>query len=108
MYLHNLTTILADLGSLARPGRLSYALPEQPATVHEMLLQKSDGTFELVVWDERLNGSEDVIVRMGGPYAAVRVYDPTIGTQLVRTLGAVDSLKLTLSNHPLIVAIARK
>ncbi len=108
VYLHNLTTILADRGSLARPGRLSYAIPEQPATVHEMLLQKSDGTFELVVWGERLKGSDDVTVRLGGPYPTVRVYDPTIGTEPVQTLGAVDSLKLTLSDHPLIVAIARK
>ncbi len=65
VYLHNLTTILADQGSLAKPGRLSYSIPEQPATVHEMLLQKSDGTFELVVWGERLKGADDVTVRLG-------------------------------------------
>ena len=56
VYLHNLTTILADRGSLDKPGQLNYSIPEQPPTVHEMLLQKSDGTFELVVWGERLEG----------------------------------------------------
>ena len=65
-----------------------------------MLLQKGDGTFELVVWGERLEGSDDVTVRLGGTHPAVDVYDPTIGTRPVRRLGAVNSLKLTLSDHP--------
>ena len=65
VYLHNLTTILADRGSLAKPGQLNYSIAEQPATVHDMLLQKSDGTFELVVWGERLKGSDDVTVHLG-------------------------------------------
>jgi hypothetical protein len=38
----------------------------------------------------------------------VTVYDPTIGTEPVRTLGAVDSLRLTLGDHPLVIAIASK
>jgi hypothetical protein len=105
VYLHNLTTILADRGPLPRRGQLSYSIAEQPATVHEMLLQKSDGTYALVVWDERLKGSDDVTIRLGGTYPIVGVYDPTIGTEPVRSIGAVDSLKLTLSDHPLIVVI---
>jgi hypothetical protein len=108
VYLHNLTTILADRGSPPKPGRLVYSIPAQPATVHELLLQKSDGTFALVVWGERLNGSDDVTIRLGGTHPAVKVYDPTIGTEPVRTLGKVDSLRLTLGDRPLIVAIAPK
>ena len=84
-YLHNLTTILTDRDSLARPARLNYSIPEQPATVHQMLLQKSDGTFALVIWDERLKGADDVTVHLGGTYPAVKIYDPTIGTDPVET-----------------------
>jgi hypothetical protein len=107
-YLHNLTTILADKGSLARPGQLDYCIPEQPATVHDMLLQRSDGTFELVVWDERLKGADEVTIRLGRMYPAVKVYDPTIGTQPVQEQDKVDMLKLTLRDHPLIIAISQK
>jgi hypothetical protein len=103
VYLHNLTTVLADRGSLPKPGRLSYTITEQPPTVHEMLLQKSDGTFALVVWNERLKGSDDVTIRLGAKCPTVQVYDPTTGAAPVRSLGAVDSLRLTLSDHPLIV-----
>jgi len=49
VYLHNLTTILADRGVLRKPGTLDYSIPKEPATMHDLLLQRSDGAFELVV-----------------------------------------------------------
>jgi hypothetical protein len=36
----------------------------------------------------------------------VRIYDPTRGTEPVQTLADVRSIELTLSDHPLILAIA--
>ena len=106
LYLHNLTTILSDQSSLAKPGRLNYSIPEQPATAHEMLIEKSNGTFELVLWGERLKGTDEVTVCLDGTYPTVKVYDPTLGTEPVRTAGGIDSLKLTLSDHPLVIGIA--
>jgi hypothetical protein len=49
-----------------------------------------------------------VTVHLGRRYPAVTVYDPTVGTEPVQTAGAVDSLKVKLSDHPLIIAIAPK
>ncbi len=105
VYLHNLTTILADRGRPAKPGQLQCSIPEQPATVHEMLLQKSDGTFALVVWGERLKGADEVTVRLGRAFPKVSVYDPTVGTRPVQARENVAELKLTLSDHPLIVMV---
>lgn len=107
VYLHNLTTILADTGGTPKPGQLNYSIPEQRPTVHELLLQKSDGTFELVIWNERLEGPDEVTVGLGGT-CAVKIYDPTLGTAPVETRAAVDSLTLHLTDHPLVVAITRK
>lgn len=104
--LHNLTTILADRGSDRPGGVLPYSIPNRPATVHDLLLQKSDGTFELVLWGERFTGgSDDVAVNLGRPYASVRIYDPTTGTSCVQTWAQVDSVSLTLSDHPVIVEV---
>jgi hypothetical protein len=105
VYLHNLTTILADQGPNRKPGQLNYSIPEQPGTVHDLLLQKSDGTFALIVWNERLKGADEVIVHLGRTFEGVKVYDPTKGTEPVEMLGSVDTLKLTLSDHPLIIAV---
>ena len=105
-YIHNLTTILADNSSFT-PGALNYSIPSEPATVHDLLLQKSNGTFYLAVWDERSTGIMDpVTVNLGGTHASVTVYDPTVGTTAVRTLSNVSSVSLTLSDHPLILAIS--
>lgn len=107
-YLHNLTTILADDGTIANPGRLNYSLSEQPATVHDLLLQKSDGTFQLILWNERLNGSDDVTVHLGEKLPQVKVYDPTKGIQALRSLQGIDSLPITLSDHPLVISISSR
>ena len=70
-----MTTILADKGTSAT-GRLDYSVVSEPATVHDLLLQKSDGTFELVVWDEKpAGGSDDVVVDLGAQLAAGLLVD---------------------------------
>jgi hypothetical protein len=104
-YLHNLTTILADTGSRIRRGSINYTIADQPETVHDMLLQKSDGAFDLIVWGESLNGSNDVTVQLGKAYPGVKLYDPTVGTNATQTLGKVDSVKLTMTDHPFIIEI---
>jgi len=103
-YLHNLTTILADTTSFS-PDSLNYSIPNEPATVHDLLIQKSNGTFYLAVWDDRPvgTGTDSVTVNLGGTYA-VSEYDPTIGTTATN-VGTVNSVTLSLSDHPLILAI---
>lgn len=106
IYLHNLTTILADEASTMASGTLDYSILEPPATVHELLLQKSDGRFALVVWNERFTGgSDNVTVKLGTTAASVKVYDPTVGTSPIQSLSQVGSIGLTLSNHPLVIEI---
>jgi hypothetical protein len=112
VFLHNLTTILADNGTADRetihePGKLAYSVPNKPATVHDMLLQKSDGTFQLVIWSERLKGSDRTVINLGRQ-ESLQVYDPTVGVEPVQTAGAVDSITLTMSDHPWIISISDK
>jgi hypothetical protein len=107
VYLHNLTTILSDNDTLHEPGKLAYAIAEEPVTVHDMLFQNSSGIFQLIIWGERLKGEDRVTVRFGRAQSSVDVYDPTVGTQPVRTLTDADSLELTLSDHPLIIELTK-
>jgi hypothetical protein len=106
IYLHNFTTILADDGTLAKPGHLDFAIVNQPETVHELLLQRSETTFQLIVWGERLRGQDRVTVQLGVTPASVRIYDPTIGIEPVRTPTNVSSFELALSDHPIVIAIS--
>ncbi|MCX8157802.1 MAG: glycosyl hydrolase [Verrucomicrobiae bacterium] len=106
-YLHHLTTILADKPSNTPLGRLPYTLANPPPTVHDLLLQKSDGRFALVLWNERFTGGADTIsVSFGLKAPAVGLYDPTVGTNVLQRWSNVTSLSLTLSNHPVILEVA--
>jgi hypothetical protein len=103
--LHNLTTILADNGpsKLIPMHILRYEIADEPATVHDLLLQKRNGQFELAVWGENAKGSNNVTVTLPGGISTVNIYDPTIGTSPVQTLKNADKVSLTLSNHPMII-----
>lgn len=106
IYLRNLTTILDDRAKPATPGQLDFEIVARPRTVHDLLLQHSDGRFQLVVWGERLSGEDRVTIRFGTTQAAAKIYDPTIGIDPVRTLTNFNSLDITLSDHPVIIAIS--
>jgi hypothetical protein len=104
-FIHNLTTILADNGKPVAFGSLSYAIPNQPPTVHDLLLQKSDGTFELIVWGEQALGSNHITVNLDKAFGTVKVYDITIGTAELETLRQVAAVPLSISDHALIIEL---
>ncbi len=104
-YLHNLTTILADDGRIEAPGQLAYAIPDMPETVHDLLFQRSDGVFQLVVWGERLQGEDEVEVLLGEEPALITLYDPTVGKDPVASMKGTTRFDLTLSDHPIVVEI---
>lgn len=107
-YLHNLTTILTDKESIETPGSLDYKILDQPDTVHDLLLQKNDGSFFLVVWGERFTGSSDhITLDLGKRYRSVKIYDTTVGTSAISTLKRTDSVRLTMGNHPVVIELSK-
>ena len=116
---HNLTTILADNGSNAASfsaGSLAYSISNLPSTGNSLLMEKSNGAFDLAVWNEPTiwNSSTEseigaagsnVTVQLGGTYATVEVFDPMSGTGPIETLNNVSQVALTLYDHPLIVEV---
>jgi hypothetical protein len=102
-YIHNLTTILADSAQIASPGCLNYSIVDEPATVHDLLIQKSNGLFELVVWDENTRTNDNIRVTLGRTFGAINVYDVTFGTAPTQTFTNVSSVSLSLSDHAVIL-----
>lgn len=105
--LHNLTSILHDDRPARRLPDLGYEIAPQPATVHDLLLAKSDGSLWLVVWGERVEGGDVVTVRLPRRYGRIAVYDPVEGTEPLRTERRADEVVLTVSDGPLIVELRR-
>jgi hypothetical protein len=102
-YIHNLTTILADTTSNFSATPLGYTISNQSPTVHDLLLQKSDGTYALAVWGDQVVGeSIDVTVNLPS-ITTVSIYDVTIGTSPVVVYTGVSSIPLTMTDHAMIL-----
>ncbi|MCA6125519.1 RHS repeat protein [Bradyrhizobium sp. WSM 1704] len=116
--IHNLTTILADDGTGGHQPTdpLNYSLTGMPSTGNSMVLGKSNGTYDLVVWAEpRLwndatdteisNPTQTVTVNLGGVHHSVNVYDTMGGTTPIATYTDVSTLTIPVSDHPIIIEI---
>jgi hypothetical protein len=103
-YVHNLTSILSDSSSAFEPGRVNYSISGMPSTGYAMLMQKTSGKYELAIWGEAFASKTQsaITVELGGTYP-VKVYDITRGSTPVREPGSVTSVKLTLTDHAIIV-----
>jgi hypothetical protein len=116
--IHNLTTLLADPGSTASftPGSLSYSVPNLPSNANQLLVEKSTGTFDLVLWAEAqiwnpttgtevTAPTETTTVDFGQTQSVVEVFDPLDGTTPIATYTNVNSIQVALTDHPLIIEI---
>jgi hypothetical protein len=116
-YIHNFTTVLKDTGAAAKTfttGPLNYALNGLPSTAKSLLFEKSNGTFELVIWNNVTNWNKasgtpiavnptTVAVNFGGPHGTVNVYDPTSGTAAVATASNANAMNISLADYPIVV-----
>jgi hypothetical protein len=66
-------------------------------------LQRSDGAFQLVLWGEWLTGEDRMTISFDATHANVNIFDPAIGVEPVKTLSSFGSLKIAVSDHPIIV-----
>lgn len=116
--IHNLTTILADdgTGGLQPTDPLNYTLSNMPASGSSMVLGKSNGAYELVVWAEPKlwndstdtevsNPTQTVTVDLGAVHHSVKVYDTLTGTTAIASYTDVSTITVPVSDHPLIIEI---
>lgn len=115
--IHNLTTILADPGTGRVPlGTLAYQISGLPSTASSMLLEKSDGTFEIVIWNGDAtvsNGTSDVTplsttvtVTFGSSHLQINLYDPIQSAVALQSFDNSNSVSFSLAAEPIIVEIA--
>ncbi|HYZ33075.1 MAG TPA: carbohydrate-binding domain-containing protein [Crenalkalicoccus sp.] len=118
--LHNLTAILADTGPNAsgfQPDSFAYSLSGLPASGNSMVLQKSSGEHDLLVWAEPElwdathqievpATARPVTLNLGTQHAHVDVFDPLVGTTPIASYHYASSVQLTLLDHPLVVQVS--
>ncbi|MBY5312064.1 calcium-binding protein [Rhizobium leguminosarum] len=119
--IHNLTEILADDGAAKASfstGTLNYSIDGMPSSARSLLTEKSDGSYQIILWNELdiWNQASDtaiqaattaVKVNLGASFDSVKVFDPVTGTTAIKSLSNVSSLTLDVVDHPLIIDIER-
>ena len=118
--IHNLTAILNDPGASSSftPGTLNYSVSNLTAPYgNQLLLQKSNGAFDLVLWGEPkiYNPTTDteiaapndtVTVNFAQVEGTVTVYDPLLGNTPIATYHNVQQIQVNITDHPLVVEIS--
>jgi len=101
------------------PRALLFTLPNLPERVHTLLLEKSDGRFYLVLWNEVNNWdvstgkpvysrSVPLTLRIGQSVKQVRTFLPLTHVTSVTATFNSSVVKLEVPDHPLIVEIDPK
>lgn len=115
---HNLTAILADDGSGGRTPTtaLAYTINNLPTSGNSMVLAKSNGAYELVVWAEPKlwndandteisNPTTRAKVHLGTVHKTVTIYDPLNTSKPIAAYTNVQDFTLPVSDHPLVIEI---
>ncbi|SFN62365.1 hypothetical protein SAMN05216573_11726 [Bradyrhizobium sp. Rc3b] len=112
----NLTHILEDKGPpLTSPGTLAYNIYGLPSTASSMLLEKSSGAFDIVLWNGNAtlyNGTSvvtpptsEVTISLPSAVSSIKIFDPIKGTTAIQTVSNVSSITVGLSADPIIIEI---
>lgn len=99
--LHNLTTILDDNrnAAVSTPALVSYSIADKPATVHDALVQKSNGDLYLLLWNEQANGTTTILLTVDGRPRQVEVFNPMVGSSPTQTLSGARPISLTMTGY---------
>ena len=118
--IHNLTSILADTARTARTfstGTLEYSITNLPTGAKSLLLEKSDGVYDLVIWAEpqiwnRVTRTgisvpgTTITVTFVAPQQSVETFDPLVSTNAIAAAqNPVESVSFALTDHPVILQI---
>jgi hypothetical protein len=114
----NLIANLWDKGSSFTPGKLAYSLTGGGSTLKQILFQKRDGSFWLVVWLEQSSydevnlaytpvTSEHVTLQVNGSYAVTNIgtIDATGNMTWINPNPASSTEQITVSDQMTIIKI---
>ena len=112
----NLIEELSDSGRCARLEPLDWRLSGDEAHIHHLLLEKANGEFDLILWQEIpsyntgrqvdiVNEPEDTVLTLGRKARSVTLYEPAAQRQPVSAFAGVSKLPLQIPDHPVVVKI---
>ena len=116
--LKNLIGILKDSGANFTPQSLDYFLGGNTANIHHTLLQKQDGRFYLILWQEvsgfNVNSrqtikvsSQKVDVTLNTQIAKATIYTPTDSPNWTYQQSYPKQLSVDVSDRPVVIELSK-
>jgi len=114
----NLINELSDSAEPAQLQQMTYSLGTPNTQIHHLLLQKSDGQFFLILWQEvsSYDGKkqEDIAVSpqpvsltLDHSVRSISTYEPTVQAQRQHVYANVAKVSLEVPDHPLVIQIEK-
>ncbi|NOK59376.1 MAG: hypothetical protein GFH27_549283n164 [Chloroflexi bacterium AL-W] len=112
----NMITILDDTDNAFAPGKFDVTITGGDDSIHRSLLQKSNGTFYLVLWQEKPSWDrhehkeitvppQEFTLTLGAPIATAQLYTPLTSAESIKQYTEPDELTLSVPDHPIIIAL---
>jgi hypothetical protein len=107
---------LNDSAEPTAPMKLSWTLSETNTAIHYLLLQKSDGELDLILWHEVssydcksqkeiVNRPIKSVLTLGAQARQVKVYEPVTQSEAIKSLANTATVPLSIPDHPVVVSI---
>jgi hypothetical protein len=114
--LANLIALTQEPGANFSAGSLDLTITGAPSTVHHTVLQKSNGTFDVLIWNDVsvwntstlsdvTNADIPVQLLLGQQWPTVRTYLPGQSMTATSTLTNVNALNLNVPDQMLVVEL---
>jgi hypothetical protein len=115
--LKNLIAELNDKTKTADLQPLAWSISPDDAQIHHVLLQKSDGTYDLVLWQEVSsydlqrhtdinNSALSAAITLERAAHNITIYDPVTQAEPVHTWNDVKSVPLEIPDYPIVVELS--
>ncbi len=105
----NLIALLNDSQPIAHLGSLDYTLSGDTQNVNHTLLEKSNGDFYLVLWNNvastEATASKTVTLNLNTPIQQASTYLPNQSLQVLGQYNAPQQITLTVPDAPLVVKL---
>ncbi len=116
--LKNLIAELRDTETPRQLGSLSWSLSSKDPHIHHLLLQKSTGEFDLVLWQEVSSYDEKAQIDLVNPRCpalltlshkarSVALYEPLIQSDPVKTYANRAEFAVEIPDHPMVIRIVQ-
>jgi hypothetical protein len=113
--------LINELGDSAEPAyveQMTYSLGAPNTQIHHLLLQKSDGQFFLILWQEVSSydgkkqqdiavSQQPVTLTLDHSARSISTYEPTAQAQLQQIYTNVAKVSLEVPDHPLVIQIEK-